>query len=87
MLPRRCTARVATDRIEYVSIDSDLLDVLLTWDQTGTYEVGELQAGGGAGDDWMTLLLQSRAFHRIRPPTCRRSSSECSASPNPRATW
>ena len=46
MLPRRCTARVASDRIEYISIDSDLLDVLLTWDQTGTYEVGELQAGG-----------------------------------------
>jgi len=67
VLPRRCTARVATDRIEYISIDSDLLDVLLTWDQTGTYEVGELQAGGVAGDDWMTLLLQSRAFHRIPP--------------------
>jgi CRP-like cAMP-binding protein len=67
ILPRRCTARVATDRIEYVSIDSDLLDVLITWDQTGTYEVGELQAGSAAGDDWMTLLLQSRAFHRIPP--------------------
>ena len=67
VLPRRCTARVATDRIEYLSIDSDLLDVLLTWDQTGTYEVGELQAGGVAGDDWMTLLLQSRAFHKIPP--------------------
>jgi len=67
VLPRRCTARVATDRIEYISIDSDLLDVLLTWDQTGTYEVGELQAGGVAGDDWMTLLLQSRAFHKIPP--------------------
>jgi CRP-like cAMP-binding protein/rhodanese-related sulfurtransferase len=67
VLPRRCTARVASERIEYVSIDSDLLDVLLTWDQTGTYEVGELQAGGAAGDDWMTLLLQSRAFHKIPP--------------------
>ena len=67
VLPRRCTARVASDRIEYVSIDSDLLDVLLTWDQTGTYEVGELQAGAAAGGDWMTLLLQSRAFHRIPP--------------------
>jgi len=68
VLPRRCTARVASDRIEYVSIDSDLLDVLLTWDQTGTYEVGELGAGGGAaGDDWMTLLLQSRAFHKVPP--------------------
>lgn len=67
VLPRRCTARVATDRIEYISIDSDLLDVLITWDQTGTYEVGELQAGGATGDDWMTLLLQSRAFHKIPP--------------------
>lgn len=67
VLPRRCSARVASDRIEYLSIDSDLLDVLLTWDQTGTYEVGELKAGGASGDDWMTLLLQSRAFHKIPP--------------------
>ena len=43
--------------------------MLLTWDQTGTYEVNELQAGNGngTGDDWMTMLLQSRAFHRIPP--------------------
>jgi len=67
VLPRRCAARVATDRVEYLSIDSDLLDVLITWDQTGTYEVGELRAGLPAGDDWMTLLLQSRAFHKIPP--------------------
>jgi CRP-like cAMP-binding protein len=67
ILPRRCSARVASDRIEYVTIDSDLLDVLITWDQTGTYEVGDLQAGGTSGDDWMTLLLQSRAFHKIPP--------------------
>jgi CRP-like cAMP-binding protein len=67
LLPRRCTARAASDRVEYLSIDSDLLDVLITWDQTGTYEVGELHAGGAAGDDWMTLLLQSRAFHKIPP--------------------
>jgi len=67
VLPRRCLARVASDRIEYLSIDSDLLDVLLTWDQTGTYEVGELQAGGAGGGDWMTVLLQSRAFHKIPP--------------------
>ena len=49
ILPRRCTARVASDRIEYLSIDSDLLDVLITWDQTGTYEVGELQRQPGSG--------------------------------------
>jgi hypothetical protein len=66
-LPRRCSARVASDHIEYLAIDSDLLDVLITWDQTGQYEVGELRAGSQADDDWMTLLLQSRAFHKIPP--------------------
>jgi len=67
-LPRRATAR-AVDTIEYLVIDSDLLDMMITWDQTGTYEVGELQAhfGGGGGDDWMTTLLQTKAFHRIPP--------------------
>ncbi|MBP6107762.1 MAG: cyclic nucleotide-binding domain-containing protein [Steroidobacteraceae bacterium] len=67
ILPRHCTARVASDKIEYLSIDSDLLDVLITWDQTGIYEVGELGASNASSDDWMTMLLQSRAFHRIPP--------------------
>jgi CRP-like cAMP-binding protein len=69
MVPRRHSARVASDRIEYLSIDSDLLDVMLTWDQTGTYEVGELSGSetGGGTDDWMTVLLQSKAFHKIPP--------------------
>jgi CRP-like cAMP-binding protein len=67
ILPRRCTARVASEKIEYLSIDSDMLDVLITWDQTGQYEVGELKAGNEADGDWMTMLLQSRAFHRIPP--------------------
>ncbi len=66
-VPRRFTARATTD-IDFISIDSDLLDVLLTWDQTGTYEVGELTGGEpSAGDDWMTTLLQTKAFHRIPP--------------------
>jgi CRP-like cAMP-binding protein len=69
MVPRRNSARVASDRIEFLSIDSDLLDVMLTWDQTGTYEVGELNGGETpeGTDDWMTVLLQSKAFHRIPP--------------------
>jgi CRP-like cAMP-binding protein len=66
-LPRRVTAR-AVDEINYLSIDSDLLDVMITWDQTGTYEVAELQALEGEGsDDWMTTLLSTKAFHRIPP--------------------
>jgi CRP-like cAMP-binding protein len=67
ILPRRCSARVASRTLKYISIDSDLLDVLLTWDQTGTYEVEDLQGIEADSDDWMTLLLQSRAFHRIPP--------------------
>jgi rhodanese-related sulfurtransferase len=49
-------------------IDSDLLDVLLTWDQTGQYEVAELHSDGlDVTGDWMTTLLQTKAFHRIPP--------------------
>ncbi|MDE2220776.1 MAG: cyclic nucleotide-binding domain-containing protein [Gammaproteobacteria bacterium] len=67
-LPRRMGAR-AVDAIEYIAVDSDLLDMMITWDQTGTYEVAELQQqlGAGAADDWMTTLLQTKAFHKIPP--------------------
>jgi CRP-like cAMP-binding protein len=74
VIPRRVTAR-AKDRVQFIAIDSDLLDVMLTWDQTGSYEVAEMgdkdegAAGGGGngGDDWMTMLLQTKAFHKIPP--------------------
>jgi CRP-like cAMP-binding protein len=67
-LPREFAAR-AMDPVEYLSIDSELLDVMITWDQTGTYEVSELQTQfqNNEGDDWMTTLLQSRAMQRIPP--------------------
>jgi CRP-like cAMP-binding protein len=66
-LPRKFTARATTD-LEYIMIDSDLLDVLLTWDQTGQYEVAELRGDGlDVSGDWMTTLLQTKAFHRIPP--------------------
>lgn len=70
VIPRRCSARVVSDRIEYLVMDSELLDVILTWDQTGTYEVNELQTvteDVAESDDWMTVLLQTKAFHRIPP--------------------
>jgi CRP-like cAMP-binding protein len=42
---------------------------MITWDQTGSYEVEELQAQlqSAGSDDWMTTLLQTNAFHRIPP--------------------
>ncbi len=68
MFPRRVTGRART-RVQYISIDSDLLDVMLTWDQTGSYEVSELHGTPDdvGGDDWMTMLLQTKAFHKIPP--------------------
>lgn len=65
--PRRVSAR-ARDRVRFISIDSDLLDVMLTWDQTGTYEVSELAGKSDqTSEDWMTMLLQTKAFHKIPP--------------------
>ena len=66
--PRPATAR-ALDDITYLSIDNELLDVAITWDQTGIYEVAELkqESDAAGGDDWMTTLLTTKAFHRIPP--------------------
>ena len=60
--PRRFLARAATE-VTYLIIDSDLLDVLLTWDQTGKYEVSELSPDSPLPTtDWMTALLQTRVL-------------------------
>jgi len=66
-LPRQLTA-VAADDVEYFSIDSDLVDVTLTLDHTGMYEVGDFSAelNGGEGD-WMSTLLRSKTFQLIPP--------------------
>ena len=71
-LPRRYTAKVISEKIEFLTIDSDALDVMLTWDQSGSYQVNELRGDGNPdgpvmGDDWMTTLLQTKAFHKIPP--------------------
>lgn len=66
VLPRRYTAMVVANA-EYIALDSDQLDLMLTWDQTGSYEVSELGGPAAEGDDWMTALLQTKAFHRIPP--------------------
>ena len=66
-IPRHLSARAKTNA-EFFSVDSDLLDIMLTWDQTGAFEVGELQAQEESPtDDWMTTILQTKAFHRIPP--------------------
>ena len=69
VLPRRQTA-VALDDVRYFSIDSELLDVTLTLDQTGVYEVGDFSSRPEAGEgDWMTAVLHTKVFQQI-PPQC-----------------
>lgn len=67
--PRRFSARARTP-VQYIAIDAEALDVLMTWDQTGIYEVEEItttDADAVGGDDWMTTLLQTKALHRVPP--------------------
>ncbi len=67
--PRQLTAKARTD-ITFTRFDSDLLDILLTWDQLSGIEVSEItveEEGEDAGGDWMTRILQSKAFMRIPP--------------------
>jgi len=67
VLPRHYTV-TADSAVQFISIDTDLLDVMLTWDQTGHYEVSELNDGDEpASNDWMTTLLQSKTFQLIPP--------------------
>ena len=67
ILPRTVTAKAKTDAVIF-KIDGNLIDVMLTWDQTGSYQVTEFDIGSGSGDDdWMNRILQTEAFHRIPP--------------------
>jgi len=60
-------ARARTNVVA-VSVDRDLLDLMLTWDQTGSYRVEELGEEASADEgDWMTRLLQTDCFRRIPP--------------------
>ena len=72
--PRQMTAR-ALSNCTVTRVDSDLLDILLTWDQLSGIEVSDITLTEevmvddeqDTGSDWMTRILQSKAFLRIPP--------------------
>jgi len=65
--PRPLSARVKSAAV-ITKINSDMLDIMLTWDQTGSYTVeGVDEDDDDDATDWMTRILQTRAFHRIPP--------------------
>ena len=63
--PRPLSAR-AVKKVIIARVDSSLLDVFLTWDQSSTAEAVEI--GTESNEDWMTHILQSEAFIKIPPP-------------------
>jgi CRP-like cAMP-binding protein len=67
--PRKVSAKCVTE-VRYLAVDAGLLDVMLTWDQTGSFEVNDLSSGSSttsSSDDWMTKLLQMRTFQMVPP--------------------
>jgi CRP-like cAMP-binding protein len=67
--PRPVTARAATKSV-IASIDSTLLDVMLTLDQSTE---GELKLSGTrTSEDWTTRMLQSEALIKLTPPDIQR---------------
>ena len=61
------TAQALTE-VVYVNVDSNALDIMLTWDSSSGVEVQELDtANDDSGDDWMAKLLQAKVFQRIPP--------------------
>jgi len=64
--PRQTTAITKTE-IQYFSINKNLLDVLLTWDQNKNYIVSEINDAEIDDNDWMTQLLKLDIFHTIPP--------------------
>jgi CRP-like cAMP-binding protein len=62
--PRITTARAATKAV-IASIDSTLLDVMLTLDQSE--DSAKEKATSDSGKDWLTRMLQSEAFIKLTP--------------------
>ncbi len=65
--PRPVAAR-AKGVIEIIKVNSDMLDIMLTWDQASSYSVESVESDNkDDSTDWMTRILRTRAFHRIPP--------------------
>lgn len=63
---RRTCSAIARTPCQVLFVDRELVDVLLTWSQTGGVEGDDLDHDS-AQLDWMTALLQSKAFLRVPP--------------------
>jgi CRP-like cAMP-binding protein len=62
--PRPSTCRTKTNAV-LLYIDSNLLEILLSDDPSGRYEVSEIGVEEDTDSDWMLRFLQSPAFLRL----------------------
>jgi CRP-like cAMP-binding protein len=62
--PRPSTCRTKTN-VTLLHIDSNLLEILLSEDPSGTYEVTEIGVQEDPESDWMLRFLQSPAFLQL----------------------
>ncbi len=64
---RRFSA-IAKTPATILRVNSAMLDMMLTWDQSAGCVVAEISGAGGVDDDdWMTHMLQSRVFEKVPP--------------------
>ncbi len=78
--PPADSAITKTD-VRYLRIDNDLLDVLLTWDQSSGYVVSDLQENEGDDGDWMVSMLQSSIFQQVPPANLQQLFTRLEAFP------
>jgi CRP-like cAMP-binding protein len=64
---RRSATAVASKTSQVLFIDADMLDLMLTWSQTGGVDAKRAQESNDDDTDWMTALLQSKVFLRVPP--------------------
>ena len=64
--PRQYNAVVVRDA-EFIVIERNLMDILLTWNPFSGYLVEEIAEDAYIPDDWMSSVLQSPVFQHIPP--------------------
>lgn len=63
--PRTMTA-TAKSAVTLLNIDTELLDMLLNWSSSSSYEVSDIEGEEEEETDWMSRFLQSKVFLKLR---------------------
>jgi len=70
-----CTGVVAKTQASLLSVDTDLLEILLSWNDPAGYEVTEIEVDEADEEGWLARLLQRPGFQRLPPERLQRLMS------------